>query len=241
MQIDINCDMGESFGAYTMGNDADIMPFITSANIACGFHAGDPAIMRKTVTACIEHKVAIGAHPGFADLSGFGRRLIHISPNEAYELVLYQTGALYAFVKAAGGSLHHIKPHGALYNMAAKDKALANAIAQAVKDFDYNLFLYGLAGSELINEAKKAGIRTCSEVFADRTYQADGSLTPRSQPNAMIHDAKKAVAQVMQFIGEKKLAAETVCVHGDGANALEFAKTLHLNFEKMDVQMRHPI
>lgn len=241
MQIDINCDMGESFGAYIMGNDADIMPFITSANIACGFHAGDAGIMRKTVAACIENNVAIGAHPGFADLSGFGRRNIHVSANEAYELVLYQTGALYAFVKTAGGSLHHIKPHGALYNMAAKDKALANAIAQAVKDFDSSLFLYGLAGSELIAEAKQVGVRTCSEIFADRTYQADGTLTPRSQPDAMIHDAEKAVAQVMQFMEEKKLVAETVCIHGDGINALEFARTLHLNFVKKGVQMQYPV
>lgn len=241
MQIDINCDMGESFGTYIMGNDLAIMPFITSANIACGFHAGDAGIMRQTVNLCLQHQVAIGAHPGFADLAGFGRRNIAVTANEAYELVLYQTGSLYAFVKAAGGTLHHVKPHGALYNMAAKDKALAQAIAQAVKDFDSNLFLYGLAGSELITQARQTGLRTCSEIFADRTYLSDGTLTPRSQPGAIIHDATVAVEQVMLFITEKKIAAETVCVHGDGVKAVEFARTLHTHFTEKQVQTLYPV
>lgn len=239
--IDINCDLGESFGAYTMGNDAAVMPFISSANIACGFHAGDPGIMRKTVELCIQHRVAIGAHPGFADLSGFGRRNMAISPNEAYELVLYQTGALYAFVKATGSTLHHVKPHGALYNMAAGDAALAKAIAQAVKDFDSSLFLYGLSGSFLITEAEALGLRTCSEVFADRTYLPDGSLTPRTHPDALIHDASLAVAQVMQFLEGKKIKAETVCVHGDGDNAVQFVQTLHTHFSHNRIVMKYPV
>jgi len=239
--IDINCDLGESFGAYTMGNDAAVMPFISSANIACGFHAGDPGIMRKTVDLCLQHQVAIGAHPGFADLSGFGRRNIAISPNEAYELVLYQTGALYAFVKAAGSTLHHVKPHGALYNMAARDAALAKAIAQAVKDLDSSLFLYGLSGSFLITEAEAVGLRTCSEVFADRTYLPDGSLTPRTHPDALIHDASLAVAQVMRFLEGKKIKAETVCVHGDGDNAVQFVQTLHTHFSHNRIVTKYPV
>lgn len=239
--IDINCDLGESFGAYTMGNDAGVMPFISSANIACGFHAGDPGNMRKTVDLCIQHQVAIGAHPGFADLTGFGRRNMAISPEEAYDLVLYQTGALYAFVKAAGGKLHHVKPHGALYNMAAKDAALAKAIAQAVKDFDSTLFLYGLSGSFSVTEAAALGLQTCSEIFADRTYLPDGTLTPRTHPDALIHDASKAVTQVMQFLEEKKIKTETVCVHGDGENAVQFVQKLQAQFSQNQIIIKYPV
>lgn len=241
MQIDINCDMGESFGAYTLGNDAAIMPFITSANIACGFHAGDPGIMRQTIALCLQHKVAIGAHPGFPDLQGFGRRNMTMSPSEVYDLVLYQVGALYAFVKAAGGTLHHVKAHGALYNMAAKDKALATAIAQAVKDFDDRLYIYGLAGSMMIEAAQELQLRSCSEIFADRTYLPDGTLTPRTSANAMIHDAAQAVQQVMHFIQQKQVAAETVCVHGDGVQAIPFAQALHTYLQQHEVQLLSPV
>ena len=241
MQIDINCDMGESFGAYTLGSDAAIMPFITSANIACGFHAGDPGIMRQTIALCIQHQVAIGAHPGFPDLQGFGRRNMNMSPSEVYDLVLYQVGALHGFVQAAGGSLHHVKAHGALYNMAAKDKALATAIAQAIKDFDNRLFIYGLAGSVMIEAAQELQLRTCSEIFADRTYLPDGTLTPRTSPNAMIHDAAQAVQQVMHFLQQKQVAAETVCVHGDGAQAIPFAQALHKYLLQQGIQLQSPV
>jgi UPF0271 protein len=240
MQIDLNCDLGEGFGAYTAGDDAAMMPFITSANIACGFHAGDATVMRQTVALCVQHQVAIGAHPSFPDLQGFGRRNMSLSTKEVYDLVLYQTGALAAFVKAAGGTLHHVKPHGALYNMAAKDNTLAAAIVQAVKDFDPSLLLYGLAGSELIKAAAEAGLRSCSEVFADRTYLPDGTLTPRNQPGAFIHDAAAAVQQVMQLLQQSVIHAETVCIHGDGPNAVAFAQALHTHLQQQGVQLKLP-
>ncbi|MDR6197546.1 5-oxoprolinase subunit PxpA [Siphonobacter sp. SORGH_AS_0500] len=240
MRIDINCDLGESFGAYTIGQDEAILPLITSANVACGFHAGDPGVMRYTVEKCLEHNVAIGAHPGFADLQGFGRRNMQLSPAEVYELVLYQVGALAGFVRAAGTRLQHVKPHGALYNMAAKDAAMARAIAQAVRDFDANLFLYGLAGSYLISEAEQLGLNTCSEIFADRKYQADGTLTPRNQPDAHLTDPAEAVAQVMRLMNDSERKAETVCIHGDGSQALAFAQTLHTHLQQAGVRMLRP-
>lgn len=234
--IDLNCDMGESFGAWTMGNDEALMQYISSANIACGFHAGDASIMRKTATLAMQKNVAIGAHPGFADLQGFGRRNMALNAQEVYDICLYQIGAMLNVSKAIGARLHHVKPHGALYNMAAKDAALAHAIAQATKHSGEDLILYGLSGSLLITEAEKIGLRTASEVFADRTYQNDGSLTPRTQPNAMIEDTDKAVAQVIRMVKEKTvlstegrivpIKADTICVHGDGAHAIAFAKTL---------------
>ncbi|BAV09722.1 UPF0271 protein [Filimonas lacunae] len=241
IHIDINCDLGESFGAYTLGNDEAIMPFITSANIACGFHAGDAGIMQSTIALCKQYNVAVGAHPGFPDIQGFGRRNMVYTPSEIYQMVLYQVGALFAFVKAAGTTLHHVKPHGALYNMAAKDKTMAKAIAQAVKDFDSTLYLYGLAGSLLIEEAQQIQLRTCSEIFADRTYLPDGSLTPRNQPGAMIHDAGKAVEQVLQFITQKQVLAETVCIHGDGEKAVAFAQALQANFQQHHISMQAPV
>src|SRR5437773_29287 len=187
-RIDLNCDMGESFGAYTMGNDIAILDFVNSANIACGFHAGDPPTIHKTVEAALRKGVAVGAHPGFPDLQGFGRRTMAVSASEAYDMVIYQIGAVAAFAQALGGRLTHVKAHGALYNTAAKDQRLANAIAKAVHDFDPRLIMYGLAGSAMIEAAEDVGLRAANEVFADRTYQDDGSLTPRSQSNAMIED-----------------------------------------------------
>src|SRR5476651_2206193 len=203
--IDLNCDMGEAFGNYPMPNDDTLMDHITSANIACGFHAGDPEVMQQTVSMAVKKGVAIGAHPGLPDLQGFGRREMKLSANEAYQITLYQIGALYGFVKAAGGKLHHVKPHGALYNMAAKDAVLAKAIAQAVYDFDAGLILYALAGSEMIVAAKEMGLKTASEVFADRTYQDDGSLTTRSQNNALITDEQQSIEQVMMMVKEQKV------------------------------------
>ncbi|MCB1025606.1 MAG: LamB/YcsF family protein, partial [Acidobacteria bacterium] len=204
-----------------------------SANIACGFHAGDPATMRNTVELALQYDVAIGAHPSLPDLQGFGRRSMSVSPGEVYDLVLYQVAALNGFCKSAGGKLHHVKPHGALYNQAAKDRSLARAIAAAVRSIDGDLILYGLSGSELISEAEVIGLRTASEVFADRTYQADGSLTPRTHKDALIEDTALAVQQALRMVKMKSvltldgeilpLRAETICIHGDGRNALNFA------------------
>ena len=234
--VDLNCDMGESFGAWTLGNDAALMPFITSANIACGFHAGDPTVMKATVRAALRHHVAIGAHPGLPDLVGFGRRNLDISAEEAFDMTVYQLGALAAVVKAEGGKLHHLKPHGALYNMAATNAALAEAIAEATYKVQPELMLYGLAGSELTKAGEKIGLRTAHEVFADRTYQANATLTPRRQPDAMIIDANAAIAQVLRMVQsgsvrtqqgtDVAIRADTVCLHGDGAHALEFAQRL---------------
>lgn len=239
--VDINCDMGESFGAYRLGNDEEILSYISSANIACGFHAGDPATMRKTVRMALEKGVAIGAHPGLPDLVGFGRRNMDIDPQEAYDIVVYQVGALQAFVQAEGGSMQHVKPHGALYNMAATRPALAEAIAEAIYKVNPSLILYGLADSELTRAGARIGLRTAHEVFADRTYQEDGTLTPRSQPDAMITEQSQSLAQVIRMVTEGRvlslqgvdvpIQADTVCIHGDGAHALEFARSIHAAFE----------
>src|SRR5476651_1080118 len=248
--IDLNCDMGEAFGNYPMPNDDLLMDYITSANIACGFHAGDPEVMQHTVNRAIKKGVAIGAHPGLPDLQGFGRREMKISANEAYQMTLYQIGALYGFVKAAHGKLHHVKAHGALYNMAAKDSALAKAIVEAVHDFDSSLILYALAGSEMIAAAKKIGIRTASEVFADRTYQDDGSLTPRTQSNALITDEQQSIDQVLLMVKQQQvvsvnkksisLTAETLCLHGDGAHAVDFAKTISAKLKSDGITIKAP-
>ncbi|WML43957.1 5-oxoprolinase subunit PxpA [Neobacillus sp. PS3-40] len=235
-RVDLNCDMGESFGAYRLGADEDILEYVTSANIACGFHAGDPTTMRKTVILALEKGIGIGAHPGLPDLIGFGRRNMEISPQEVFDMVVYQIGALYGFVKAEGGILQHVKPHGALYNMAAKSSELSEAIAHAVYKVDSELILFGLSGSELVKSGKSIGLRTASEVFADRTYQQDGLLTPRRQPNALITDDQKAIDQVILMVKEGKvlsqqgvdiaIQADTICIHGDGAHALSFARKI---------------
>ena len=235
-QVDLNCDMGESFGAYTMGNDEQILDLITSANVACGFHAGDPSVMKKTVRMAMEKGVGIGAHPGTPDLAGFGRRAMAISAEEAYDLTMYQIGALDAFIRSEGGVMQHVKPHGALYNMAAKDALLSEAVAEAVYAVNPELILFGLSGSELIRAGERIGLRTASEVFSDRTYQPDGSLTNRREPNALITDPETAGAQVVRMVKEGKvrtvdqtdfsLRADTVCIHGDGVTALEFARRL---------------
>ncbi|MEF7616746.1 5-oxoprolinase subunit PxpA [Aquincola sp. MAHUQ-54] len=234
-RLDLNCDMGEGFGAYAMGNDIAILDHVTSANIACGFHAGDPPTMRRVVGAALARGVAVGAHPGLPDLQGFGRRAMQVSPAEAYAMVVYQVGALMGFAQAAGGRLNHVKAHGALYNMAAKDRALADAIAQAVRDVDPSLVFFGLAGSEMIRAAEALGLQAAAEVFADRSYQDDGSLSPRGQPGAMIEDPAQSLAQVRQMLAGSvravsgrivPLQADTLCIHGDQPGALEFARTL---------------
>lgn len=246
-KIDLNCDVGESFGAYSIGEDEKVLPYITSANIACGFHGGDPNLMEHTVGLAIKYGVKIGAHPGLPDLQGFGRRNMDISPREAYQMVVYQIGALQAFVTAQGGIMHHVKPHGALYNMAAKREDLAIGIAQAVFKVNPTLTLYGLAGSQLIKAGQKVGLKVANEVFADRTYQPDGSLTPRSHPQALIHDASQAVTQVMEMVKKGKvtaitgdqlsISAETLCLHGDSPHALTFARTIRGKLEEAGIQV----
>ena len=249
--IDINCDMGEAFGNYPMPNDEILFKYISSANIACGFHAGDPKVMQDTVALAIQNNVAIGAHPGLPDLQGFGRREMKISPKEAYQITIYQIGALSGFVKAAHAKLNHVKPHGALYNMAARDVKLAQAIVDAIHDFDPSLILYGLAGSEMIIAASKIGLKSASEVFADRTYQDDGSLTPRSLANALITNEKDSLAQVLKMINQQQvisvnqkvisLKADTLCIHGDGEHAVEFAKTIHQTLKNEGITIKAPI
>ena len=234
--IDLNCDMGESFGAWRMGQDAEVMPWITSANIACGFHAGDFSTMQQTVLLAKQHGVAVGAHVSLPDLQGFGRRELRVTPEEAYAMTLYQIGALSAFTKAAGTRVAHVKPHGALYNMAAKDAALADAIARAVRDFDKELILVGLAGSALPAAGAAIGLRVAHEAFADRRYEADGSLTPRREAGAVIHDINVAVAHALQIATKKSVetrdgttidvCADTICVHGDRDDAAVFARRL---------------
>jgi 5-oxoprolinase (ATP-hydrolysing) subunit A len=237
MHIDINCDLGEG-----TGNDEAIMPFITSANIACGYHAGNEETMQSTMLLAKQHGVNIGVHPSFFDRVNFGRTEMKTTPAGVYQLVTEQLALFKKRAEAAGAHIHHVKPHGALYNMAARDTSLAKAVAQAVKDFDANLVLFGLSGSVSISEANALGLKTWSEVFADRTYQDNGSLTPRSQPNALIEDEEKAVAQVLQMVQkgtvtsvsgrEVPIVAETVCIHGDGRQAVPFAKRLFQTLNK---------
>lgn len=236
LSIDLNCDMGESFGAWPMGNDEAMMDLVSSVNIACGFHAGDVSVMRRTVALALKKGVSIGAHPGYPDLQGFGRREMKLTPANVYEIVVYQVSALSGFVRAAGGSLHHVKPHGALYNTAAKDIAVANAIARAIRGVDKSLALVGLSGSCLIEQAEKAGLRSVSEGFADRTYQEDGSLTPRHATGAVIEDSATSAQRVLQMVTEKAVTAvsgvtipvnaETICIHGDGKFAHDHARAI---------------
>ena len=247
-QVDLNCDLGESFGAYTIGLDDQVIPHVTSVNIACGAHAGDPSVMRNTVRCAHAAGVAIGAHPGYPDLMGFGRRALAMSPHDVYASILYQVGALAAFAKAEGAQLHHVKPHGALYNAAAKDATLAQAIAQAVKDFDDQLILVGLAGSESITAAQNVGLRTASEFFADRAYQENGALVPRTQANAVITDKQKAIERTLRAVKEGvvesetgtviPIAADTICIHGDNPAAVAFAAEIHAALEAAGVTVR---
>ena len=248
--VDLNCDMGESFGAYTIGDDPSLMEFVTSVNIACGFHAGDPSVMKRTVNMAAEKGIAIGAHPGYPDLQGFGRREMKLTAEEVYDLVVYQVGALDAFVKISGSKLHHVKPHGALYNMAAREPALANAIVSAVKDYQPTLHFVGLAGSALTSEAAIAGLNVMHEVFADRTYQDDGTLTPRTHKNSIIYDEQQSIDQVLRMVrnGQVKtlsgkiidIRADTICIHGDGREAVRFAKKIVNTLREHDIHIRRP-
>lgn len=248
--VDLNCDMGESFGAYQVGNDEAIFPYITSANIACGFHAGDAAVMKKTVRLALKYNVAIGAHPGLPDLQGFGRREMAISAEEAYDMVIYQIGALTAFVQSEGGLLRHVKPHGALYNMAALNPTLAEAIAEAVYKVNPMLVLYGLSGSELTKAGSRIGLRVAHEVFADRTYQDNGNLTSRRSANALIGDEGQAVTQSLRMVKEGlvtatngidvAIKADTICLHGDGVHAATFAAKIHTLFKEENIGLQAP-
>jgi 5-oxoprolinase (ATP-hydrolysing) subunit A len=246
--IDLNCDMGESFGAWMMDNDAALMDIVSSINVACGFHAGDASTVRKTIETAVSKRIAIGAHPGYPDLQGFGRREMQLSGQEIFDIVLYQVSALKGICNAFGAKLNHVKPHGALYNTAAKNPEKAAAIVRAVKAIDSNLIFYGLSGSFLISEAEKAGLKTASEVFADRTYQSDGSLTPRNQPNALIEMIDESCKQVLQMIREQSvtatnggkvaLKAETICIHGDGKHALEFARNIRARIIENGIEIK---
>jgi len=231
-----------------MGADAEVMPHISSANIACGFHGGDPATIRKTVRLAVDHGVAIGAHPSLPDLQGFGRRVMKISPQEMYDLVVYQAGAVEAFARAAGSRLHHIKCHGALYNMAATDAGLSEAMVRAAKDL--GAMLYVLSRSRNYEIAKAAGVAVCGEVFADRGYSDDGTLAPRDQPGGMITDADKSVAQALAMIeqgyvtslsGKRvPVAADTLCLHGDQPGAARFAQALRKAFAERNITVAAP-
>ena len=241
MRIDLNSDLGESFGPWPMGQDAALMDSISSANVACGFHAGDPGTMRATIALAREKGVAIGAHPGFQDLAGFGRREMKATPAEVEDLVLYQVSALAGMASAQGVRLQHVKAHGALYNMACRDGALAEAIARAVAALDPSLILFGLPNSELLRAGQAAGLRVAAEVFADRAYDPDGSLTSRAKPGSVIHDTQKVVDRAIKMVRDNKviavdgstiaLQADTICLHGDTPGAAEHARALRRGLE----------
>lgn len=245
--IDLNCDMGESFGIWKMGDDAAILPYVTSVNIACGFHAGDPSSMRKTVRNALQHGVALGAHPGLPDRVGFGRRAMAISPQEAYDLVVVQVGALAAVAASQNARLHHVKAHGALYNMAANQEDIAKAIAAAVRDVDDRLVLYALANSVQVQAGREAGLTVAEEVFADRTYQDNGLLTSRNEDGAMITDIDIALAQVLQMVQRGTVTSltgrsvalkpDTLCLHGDQPGAVEFARHIRDALQREGIEV----
>jgi len=250
LQVDLNADFGEGYGVYSFGQDDALLPYVTSVNIACGFHAGDPHTMRSAVEKSIAAGAAIGAHPGLPDRLGFGRRELAIAPQEAYELVLYQVGALQAFVKAAGGKLAHVKPHGALYHMAGASRGIADAISLAVSHIDKGLMLFGQSGSLLLESGRAHDLSVVSEAFADRTYRKDGTLTPRSERNALLTKNEDAIEQALGMVrkgkaltfdgGETDVRADTICLHGDGAHAAEWAKAIRTALEHNGVVVQAP-
>ncbi len=246
--VDLNSDLGESFGAYTIGMDEGVIPLVSSANVACGFHAGDPSVMSHTVALCKANGVSVGAHPGFPDLQGFGRRNMNMSPADVKAMMIYQVGALDAFCKSQDVPLRHVKPHGALYNMAAKDEALARAICEAVYEYDKKLILMGLSGSKMLTEAEKLGLPYAAEVFADRAYEDDGSLVARGKPGAMITDEDEAVERLVGMIKDKRvksvngnwieLCPHSVCVHGDSQKALLFVRKIRDVFASEGIEIK---
>lgn len=249
-RVDLNSDMGESFGAWRMGADDAVLEHVSSANVACGFHAGDPSVMRRTVAAAAALGVAVGAHPGLPDLEGFGRRRMEVSPGEVHDMVVYQVGALLGVCRAAGVAMTHVKPHGALYNMAAGDAVLADAIARAVRDVDAGLVLFGLAGSALVEAGRAAGLAVAGEAFADRGYEPDGTLTPRGREGALVHDPETAAERAVRMVvdgrvaavdgTEVALSADTLCIHGDGPRAADIARLLRLRLEEAGVRILAP-
>jgi len=240
--IDLNCDMGESFGRYTLGSDEELMPYLSSINLACGFHAGDPIVIQQTVQTAVKYNLAVGAHPGYPDLQGFGRRKIEMSPEEVEAMVLYQIGALWGFLRSARIEMTHVKPHGALYNQAAQEVRLANAIARSVRRFSKELILVGLAGSALIEAGLECGLNVANEGFVERGYQADGRLVPRGMEGAVIHDliiaARQAIQLAMDGITVHKgemamnVKIDTLCIHGDSPNALEIVRAVRSALEE---------
>jgi UPF0271 protein len=248
IRVDLNGDVGESFGAYRMGLDELLIPNLSSANVACGFHAGDPSVMRATVVLAHAHGLAVGAHPGFPDLLGFGRRNIGATPQEVEDYVTYQIGALAAIAASEGVRLRHVKPHGALYNMAAVDPALADAVARATAAVDPRLALFGLSGSELVASARRHGLRGVSEAFADRAYRRDGSLVPRGTPGAVLQDPAAIVARAVTMAKTQSvvaddgtsvsLVADSICVHGDTPGAGELARAMRVAFAEAGVDVR---
>lgn len=246
--IDLNCDLGEGFGVYRAGRDEELLQWVSSANIACGFHAGDPMIMKRTVNMCLANGVAIGAHPGLPDLAGFGRREIPHSAEETYALTTYQIGALLAFVRAEGGKLHHVKPHGALYHMASRDRRLAEAIAEAVYRLEPEAVLYALPDSELLKAGERLGLRCAKEAFADRKYTAEGGLVPRSHPQAVLEDEDAVLDQAVRLAkGERIVSAagtevavqaDTLCLHGDHPDAPTHARRLRQRLEREGIAVR---
>jgi len=246
-KVDLNSDIGESFGDYKMGLDENVAKHISSANIACGFHAGDPMVMEKTVEIALRENIAIGAHPGYPDLMGFGRREMKVSAKEAKNYIKYQIGALWAFTESRGVKLQHVKTHGAFYNMAAKDAVLAKAIAEAIYEVDKNLILVGLANSELTKAGNEVGLKVANEVFADRAYNSDGTLVSRNKEGAVIHDKGMAIARVLRMVKEGKvesitgedidIQADTICVHGDNPQAVEFVEEIRKTLEKEGIEI----
>jgi UPF0271 protein len=246
--VDINSDLGESYGAFIVGQDELMMKYITSANIAAGYHAGDHNVVKEAVQLAVDHKVAIGAHPGYQDLQGFGRRPMELDPEEIYNLVVYQVGAVETFAKIHDQRLQHVKPHGALYNKAALDEERAYAIAQAVYDVNPELILFGLANGELVKAGENIGLRVASEVFADRTYQPDGTLTPRTEANALVRDPEEAAERVIRMVRDGKveavdgseipIKADTISVHGDTEQALQFVMKLNDGLKKRDIETK---
>lgn len=247
-KVDLNSDLGEGFGIYKMGMDEEILKYVSSANIACGFHAGDPCVMDKTLNLAKQSGVSIGAHPSFPDLLGFGRRNMQISFEEAKNYALYQLGALFAFAKTKGMRVQHFKAHGALYNMAAVDENLALALCEAVAQFDENIIFMGLSNSAMGETAKKKGLKYASEVFADRAYNDDGTLVSRRLKGAVITDENVAISRVIKMIKEGKvtsvngkeisLKAHSICVHGDGVKALEFVQKIKKNLAKEQIKIK---
>jgi 5-oxoprolinase (ATP-hydrolysing) subunit A len=248
MRVDINSDVGESFGAYTIGHDAGLMRVITSANIAAGFHAGDPSVLRDTIRLAKTHGVAIGAHPGFPDLAGFGRRELNATPREVEDLVLYQIAAVQGVAAAEGVAVQHVKPHGALFNMAVRNADLAAAIARAVAALDRSLILFGLPGSEILRAGRAAGLRVAAEVFADRAYEPDGSLMSRRKAGSVIHDAAAVAARAVAMVTGRSvvasdgsvvpLEADTICVHGDTPGSDALAASLRAGLESAGVLVK---